>query len=103
MISVALRRAVWQRAQGRCEYCLIHDADSLLPHEPDHVIAVQHGGPTIIENLALACFECNRFKGTNLSSVDPESGEITPLFHPRRDRWPEHFRMEAASIVPMSA
>jgi hypothetical protein len=33
----------------------------------------KHGGPTILENLSLACFPCNRFKGPNLSGIDPES------------------------------
>ena len=102
MIPAALRRAVWQRAQGRCEYCLIHDTDSLLPHEPDHVVPVQHGGPTTIENLALACFECNRFKGTNLASIDLQSGEPTFLFGPRRDRWEIHFGLNRAIIVPLT-
>src|SRR5579875_401523 len=39
-----LRRQVQERAQGRCEYCLIHEADMYYPHEPDHVIAEKHGG-----------------------------------------------------------
>jgi len=102
MIPAALRRAIWERADRRREYCLVHDDDGLLPHEPDHIVARQHHGPTRSENLALACFECNRFKGTNLSSVDPESGEVTLLFHPRNDRWEEHFRLEGAKIVPLT-
>ena len=54
-------------------------------------IAEQHGGPTIENNLALACARCNRYKGPNLSSIDPESGTITRLFNPRTDNWSEHF------------
>ena len=48
-ISTALRAMVRQRAAGRCEYCLVHEDDPLLPHEPDHVIAEQHGGSLRVE------------------------------------------------------
>jgi len=102
MVSASLRLAVWQRAKGRCEYCLIHEADALLPHEPDHIIAAQHGGATTGENLALACYECNRLKGPNIASVDPESGQVVRLFHPRRDIWLEHFRLVGARLVPLT-
>src|SRR5437667_4729271 len=60
-------------------------------HEPDHIIATQHRGPTSSENLALACFDCNRRKGPNLSSVDPETTRIVQLFNPRRDNWRNTF------------
>ena len=62
-IPERLRRQVRERAQGRCEYCFIHEADMYYPHEADHVIAEKHGGATSLENLAWACFYCNRFKG----------------------------------------
>ena len=53
MISADLRRLVRQRAALRCEYCLLAEEDAYFPHEPDHVIAVKHGGPTALANLAL--------------------------------------------------
>jgi 5-methylcytosine-specific restriction endonuclease McrA len=65
----ALRLAIRQRAQDRCEYCLVPEPEFFFSHEPDHIIAAQHGGRTVVENLALACVRCNRRKGTNLSSV----------------------------------
>jgi len=49
--------------------------------------------------LALACPECNYHKGTNLTSIDPDTGEVTSLFHPRRQRWEDHFRRHGARIV----
>ena len=55
------------RAGFRCEYCLIHEEDILFPHEPDHITAEQHGGPTSGENLAFACYHCNRLKGPNIA------------------------------------
>ncbi len=33
-------------------------------------------------NLALACPYCNRYKGTDLGSLDPETGQLTPFFNP---------------------
>lgn len=78
------------------------DWEAVVPHEPDHIIAVQHGGQTTLDNLAYACFDCNRIKGSNISSVDPASGQITPLFHPRRQRWDRHFRWNGALIEPLT-
>ncbi len=102
-ISPALRLAVRERAHGCCEYCRVHEEDVLLPHEPDHVIAEQHGGQGGIENLALACFHCNRHKGPNIASVDPHTARIVSLFNPRADRWLEHFQLEGPRIIPISA
>lgn len=101
-IGVALRRAVARRAQSCCEYCGVPDTATLLPHEPDHIVAIQHGGKTALENLAYACFECNRFKGPNLTSIDPETGVVTRLYQPRTDHWENHFRWEGAMIVPLT-
>jgi hypothetical protein len=93
-----LRRQAQERAQGRCEYCLIHEDDMYYPHEPDHVIAEKHGGPTSLENLAWSCFYCNRFKGSDLASIDPNSQKVVVLFHPREQRWNRHFRLNGALI-----
>ena len=101
-ISAGLRSTIWQRAGQCCEYCRLHEGDALLPHEPDHIVATQHGGKTAAENLALSCWDCNHVKGPNLSSVDPLTGGIVRLFHPRLDRWTEHFRLEAARITGLT-
>lgn len=97
-IPVALRRLIKERANGQCEYCLIHDDDVFLPHEPDHIIAEQHGGETTDKNLALACIHCNRQKGPNIASLDLATNLIIPLFNPRTDVWDEHFVLEGAYI-----
>ncbi|HEX3718148.1 MAG TPA: HNH endonuclease signature motif containing protein [Verrucomicrobiae bacterium] len=97
-VSNALRNLVRERARNRCEYCLLPEV-FIVAHEPDHVIAMQHRGMTSTENLALACFDCNRRKGPNISSVDPETGEIVQLFNPRREAWLEHFRLEGVRII----
>ena len=102
-ISSSLRSAVRERAGGRCEYCLMPDLGAFFAHEPDHVVATQHGGETVLQNLALARFQCNRFKGPNIASVDPETKRIVPLFNPRTDHWSEHFRAQSGRILPLTA
>lgn len=102
-IPAELRRAVRLRARDCCEYCLIPESMTFATHEIDHVIAEKHGGPTEADNLALACTLCNGFKGSDLASIDAESGAIVPLFNPRRDRWVEHFRFENGLVEPLTA
>lgn len=94
-ISAALRREVRLRAAGRCEYCQLSEEDAFFPHEPDHIVADKHGGSTDATNLALACLECNRHKGSDLASIDPETGLLVALFHPRLEVWSAHFRAAA--------
>jgi len=101
-ISADLRAAVRARAHDRCEYCRIPEIAVFFGHEPDHVIAEQHGGATTLENLALACGQCNRFKGPNIASVDPESGQIVPILNPRTDLWADHFHFESGRIIPLT-
>ena len=104
MSDAALRQQVRERASRRCEYC--HLPDWLPPFEPfhlEHIVARQHGGETELANLAWACHRCHRYKGPNLSGIDPNSQEITPLFHPRRAIWTAHFILrgiELAGLTP---
>jgi len=101
-ILASLRREVRERAEERCEYCLLSESQAVLPHEPDHLIALKRGGRTTSENLALACFECNRFKGSDIASIDTVTGELVSLFNPRTQRWFEHFRLNGALIIPLT-
>jgi hypothetical protein len=68
----------------------------------EHIVARQHGGGDDPENLALACFHCNVHKGPNLSGIDPDSGEVAQLFHPRRQSWRDHFALNGAEIVGLT-
>jgi hypothetical protein len=90
-LNAHLIRHVWQRAQERCEYCQLPSGFHPAPFQIDHITARQHGGPTVLDNLALPCIHCNRFKGPNIAGINPENGEIVRLFHPRRDIWADHF------------
>lgn len=94
------RRLVRERARERCEYCrLPHAASPFLAFHIEHIRARQHGGQDDPANLALACPGCNRFKGPNLSSIDPETGQLAPLFNPRLHVWHDHFAFEGVVIV----
>jgi 5-methylcytosine-specific restriction endonuclease McrA len=90
---------VRQRAVSRCEYCHLPEEFSGLRFHVEHIVARQHGGTDDPTNLALACPECNFHKGTNLAGIDPATGQVTPLFHPRRDRWEEHFSRAGANVA----
>ena len=98
-IPADLRRQVEERANHRCEYCLIPKLAVLLPHQIDHIVAVKHGGRSTADNLALACALCNKHKGTDLTSIYPDSGEIVALFHPRQQNWTDHFEFQEGLIV----
>lgn len=102
-VPAVLRQVVLERAAGRCEYCLYPQAMSLLAFELEHIVAEKHGGETTSDNLALACPYCNRFKGTDLGSLDPVTRQLVAFYHPRIQRWVEHFRLEGAGIMPLTA
>ncbi|SRR6266446_4024216 len=85
-VPAELRRRVRDRAKGCCEYCLVPESVTFVQHEIDHIVAEKHGGQTSAENLALSCILCNRRKGTDLTSVDPHTGQVALLFNPRKHR-----------------
>ena len=99
----ALVRLVWDRAGGVCEYCRLPREYSRVPFEIDHIIARKHGGATSAANLALTCFYCNSYKGPNVAGVDPKTGLVTRLFHPRRHKWARHFRWDGSRMVGRTA
>jgi 5-methylcytosine-specific restriction endonuclease McrA len=98
-VPTALRREVSERAGNRCEYCLLPAELAFFPHEVDHVVAEKHGGATDIRNLALACWRCNRHKGSDLTSFDPQTRQLCPLFNPRTQVWTEHFAYERERMI----
>lgn len=74
------------------------EALDFSPFEIDHIIAEQHGGPTVASNLALICYACNHYKGPNLGGIDPQTRKKAWLFHPRRQKWQRHFRWNDAVL-----
>jgi hypothetical protein len=103
VISGEVRDLVRKRAGNRCEYCLLHQKHTDITHHLEHIVAKQHGGSNDPANLALACHRCNLRKGPNLSGIDPFNGEVAVLFHPRRDRWMDHFRLTDVRIEGTTA
>jgi hypothetical protein len=102
-MDAGTRRLVRERAGERCEYCRLRQRDSELLHHIEHIVAKQHGGFDGADNLALACHRCNLHKGPNLTGIDFLTGEVAPLFHPRRDRWLDHFTFGGAHSGGLSA
>ena len=102
-IPVALRRLVEERAKYRCEYCLLPANLSFFAHEIDHIIAEKHGGKTEANNLAYTCWRCNRYKGTDLGSFDPQTGDFCFLFNPRTQQWSEHFEVSNFKVLGLTS
>jgi HNH endonuclease len=94
----------WQ-SQGLCEYCHAAEQWQYVRFTVDHVVPLSKGGVDSLDNLALACFHCNRRKSDHLVGIDPESGIEVPLFNPRRDRWSNHFiwSVDGLLIVGLTA
>lgn len=97
-MDVQTRVLVRERAGDRCEYCRFPQEHAETRHHVEHIRAKQHHGDDSPENLALACIHCNSHKGPNLSGIDPDSGELVPLFNPRLDTWADHFTLEGARV-----
>ena len=98
-MDAALIWEVWRRADGRCEYCQLSQEFDDRPFEIDHIRSQKHRGPTVASNLALSCFRCNSFKGSDISSIDVVTRKLTPLFNPRRHKWTTHFRWKGAYLI----
>jgi HNH endonuclease len=94
-----LQTAVVERAGGLCEYCRLPQDLHPVPFEIDHIVARQHGGPTVLSNLALACLHCNGHKGPNIAGIDPLTKKVTKLFNPRRHKWAKHFAWNGPEVV----
>lgn len=103
IVPDAIVRVVRQRANGLCEYCRFPEELSGLSFEVDHIIARVHGGTDEDINLAWACAVCNAYKGPNLTSIDPRTGSVTELYHPRNQAWRDHFVLSDGLIQPLTA
>lgn len=103
-MNPAARARVRERAGHRCEYCQLRQEDSpLAVLHVEHIIPRIHGGTDDLDNLALACIDCNLHKGPNLTGIDPETRQVTELFHPRRHRWEDHFQWRGLDLTGKTA
>jgi len=82
-VPKVLREQIAAEARHRCGYCLTSTSIMGTPMEIDHIIPASLGGPTVKENLWLACSMCNDHKGNRIAASDPHTGEIVRIFDPR--------------------
>ena len=98
-IPVALRRRVTELAGGRCEYCPLPQSHSPAPFAADHILPRSLEGDDEIENLALACQGCNGAKYNKTHGLDPTTAAVVALFHPRQQRWNDHFAWSDDTLI----
>ena len=89
-ISPAIRRQVAERDAERCAYCRSPMIVG-IPMVVEHITPLVAGGSSGVDNLCLSCYRCNEFKGPRTAAIDPLDGQATVLFHPRQQRWRDHF------------
>ncbi len=89
-IPAALRRQVAERDGWRYAYCRSPSIVG-VPTVIEHITPLVAGGVSAPDNLCLSCYRCNEFKGPRQQAVDPRDGRLVPLFHPRQQRWADHF------------
>jgi HNH endonuclease len=101
-INSETRQFVANRANSICEYCLIAEEDSYFRFQVEHIISRKHDGSSEVDNLALACVFCNRYKGSDIASLSPETRELVRFYNPRTMRWSEHFNLNQVLIEPLT-
>jgi hypothetical protein len=90
-VPADLKRLVFDRAKGACEYCRSPSKFAVDPFVMEHTHPLSRGGKTISENLALSCHTCNNCKYNKITVIDPITNQIVPIFNPRQMKWSDHF------------
>ncbi|MEQ8676535.1 MAG: HNH endonuclease signature motif containing protein [Aggregatilineales bacterium] len=98
-VSNEQKRLVRQRAGNCCEYCRLSQSGQLVSFQIDHIIAVKHDGTDEDDNLCLACYDCNIYKGSDVAALDPLTRAATRLYDPRQQVWDEHFRLNPDATI----
>ena len=104
-IPIALERRVIERSSEQCEYCRCLSRFHSDPFAIEHIIPEARGGFSEESNLALACLGCNGFKGVFQTGIDPVTEQEVPLFHPRQQKWMDHFAWndDTTQIIGLTA
>jgi hypothetical protein len=97
-ILEAVQYQVRERAALLCEYCHASEQWQYVRFTVDHVVPLSLGGTDSLENLALACFHCNRRKTNRITAIDLQSGNEVSLFNPRQHNWQDHFIWSADGL-----
>ena len=98
-VPALLRRLVLERDRYRCVYCQTTEENSGQPLQIDHVVPVAKGGMTTLDNLCSCCGSCNQHKYARVQAPDPLTSNLTDLFHPRQQKWHEHFDWDESNTV----
>ena len=98
-ITIAQSRETRLRAGGCCEYCLLTPDDMYATFHIDHIIPTKHGGRDSNDNLCLACPDCNGYKGSDIASFDPLTGDLTRFYNPRAQQWDDHFELHVDTTI----
>lgn len=93
---------VRDRANGRCEYCQMSSTLQGGEFHIEHIVPRSRGGTDSFENLGLACPSCNLSRSDRVALKLPDSAMSVPVFHPRRDRWSEHFTFSGHTLVGLT-
>jgi len=91
-ISDSRKKQVAERARLYCEYCLSQSDFSPDSFSVEHIIPVSKSGSNDLDNLAYSCQGCNNRKYIHTEAIDPVTNTVIRLFHPREDRWSDHFQ-----------
>ena len=90
-ISPTIRKIVFERANGYCEYCQCPSDFSTEPFSIEHIIPKSKNGTDSPDNLALACIGCNIYKSNKITFLDTVTQDYFPLYNPRINVWNDHF------------
>jgi hypothetical protein len=97
-VSAKTRQLVAQRADFRCEYCRVQEADMFYAFQIEHIVAIKHGGGSELDNLAYACPHCNQHKGSDLVTFLIDYDDLVAIYNPRKMDWSVHFEVDFGSI-----
>lgn len=98
-ITAYQRQVVRERAGECCEYCRLPQSGGTITFHIDHVIPLKHDGLDELDNLCLACYQCNGYKGADISGFDPDTGTLTRLYDPRHHVWDDHFQLNPDATI----
>lgn len=99
-VSNADRKKIAERANYICEYCRLPELFVMLKFQIEHIISLQHGGKSILSNLAYSCPICNSNKGPNIGTIVENEEDFVQFYHPRKHLWHEHFDVRNGLILP---
>ena len=91
-IPKTTQKALEKLAKGCCEYCKALQMYFAPRFTNEHIIPSILNGSDKLENLAKACFACNLSKGMVIKALDSTTNQTVRLFHPRKDKWEDHFK-----------